>query len=95
VLAAAKHNYEAFYREELALREASQFPPYTLLMRALFANEDEAAAAFDSERALDAMEMYFTLHPEIKERALLLMELTPAPQRALPPPARTEGLAGA
>jgi len=83
VLAAAKHNYEAFYREELALREASQFPPYTLLMRALFANEDEAAAAFDSERALDAMEMYFTLHPEIKERALLLMELTPAPHARL------------
>lgn len=82
VLAAAKHDYEAFYREELAVREASQFPPYTRLIRALFTNEDEKAAAFDSQRALDAMELYFTLHPEMRGRAVL-MELTPAPHARL------------
>ena len=78
VLAAAKHDYGSFYRQELALREASQFPPYTLLMRALFTNEDEAAAVFDSKRALEAMELLLELHPHYREQ-VLLMELTPAP----------------
>jgi primosomal protein N' (replication factor Y) len=78
VLAAAKHDYEAFYRKELSIREASQFPPYTKLMRAVFANEDEKAAVFDSERARDAIELFFSLHPDLREQ-VLLMELTPAP----------------
>lgn len=82
VLAATKHDYEAFYREELAIRETSQFPPFTLLMRVVFTNEDEKGADFDSQRALDAMEMYFDLHPDMREQAVL-MELTPAPHARL------------
>ncbi len=78
VLAAARHDYAAFYEQELCLREASQFPPFTRLMRAVFTNEDEAAADFDSQRAREAMELLLELHPQYRDQVLLL-ERTPAP----------------
>lgn len=78
VLAAAKHDYEAFYREELDIRMNSQFPPFSRLMRALFTNEDERAAIIDAKTAHDQMELFIELNPDYKP-LVLLMELTPAP----------------
>ena len=78
VQAAARHDYHAFYQEELEIRQASQFPPFTRLMRALFVNEDEKAAIFDAKRAYEELELFLGLYPEF-QRQVLLMELTPAP----------------
>ncbi len=78
VQAAANHDYGAFYREELGLRQLSNFPPFTRLIRAVFANEDEPAAAFDANRAKEAMELFLELHPDSAAQVLLL-ELTDAP----------------
>jgi primosomal protein N' (replication factor Y) (superfamily II helicase) len=78
VQAAASHDYEAFYKEELSIRKNSQFPPFARLMRALFTNEDEKNAVFDARSARDQMEMFLELHPDLKSQ-VLLMEQTPAP----------------
>ena len=78
VQAAAQHDYAAFYEQEMALREASQFPPFTRLLRAVFTSEDEAAAGFDSQRAQEAMLLFLELHPDCRGQVLLL-ECTPAP----------------
>jgi primosomal protein N' (replication factor Y) len=78
VMAAARHDYGAFYKEELEIRRNSQFPPFTTLLRALFTNEDEKAAVFDAKRAHDEMSLFLQLYPDCL-RQVALMELTPAP----------------
>ncbi len=78
VQAAARHDFLAFYKEELEIRRASQFPPFTRLMRALFVSEDEKAAIFDAKRAYEELELFLSLYPDYQKQ-VLLMELTPAP----------------
>ena len=49
IVAASRHDYAAFYEEEIDFREQHGFPPFTRLVRYLFRHEKESAAALESE----------------------------------------------
>ena len=42
--AAARHDYEAFFREEILIRKLMQYPPFTDLIQVLFTSEEESLA---------------------------------------------------
>ena len=49
IQAAARHDYGAFYIEEIDFREKHLFPPYVRLARYLYRHENERSAAMESE----------------------------------------------
>jgi len=49
IVAASRHDYAAFYEEEIDFREQHGFPPFTRLVRYLYRHEKETAAALESE----------------------------------------------
>lgn len=49
ILAASRHDYGAFYDEEIDFREHHGFPPFTRLVRYLYRHDKEQAAALESE----------------------------------------------
>jgi primosomal protein N' (replication factor Y) len=49
IMAAAQHDYEAFYVEEIDFREKHLFPPFVRLARYLYRHESERAAAIEAE----------------------------------------------
>ncbi len=57
VMAAAKQDYEAFYREEMAYRKAMDYPPYCRMM--VWIAEDS-----DEERARTCMEQFYRIGKE-------------------------------
>jgi primosomal protein N' (replication factor Y) len=49
IQAAARHDYAAFYLEEIDFREKHLFPPFVRLARYLYRHENERSAAIESE----------------------------------------------
>ncbi len=49
ILAASRHDYRAFYEEEIDFREHHGFPPFRRLVRYLFRHEKEGTAALEAE----------------------------------------------
>lgn len=56
IQAAAEHNYERFYRQELAYREAQQYPPYRRLARIVFQFPTADLAEYEAQRAKRLLE---------------------------------------
>ena len=50
VRAAARQDYRAFFNEEIDYRELNQYPPFTNLVRILYANVNEQRAQKEAER---------------------------------------------
>ncbi len=50
ILAAAQHDYDAFYEAEIAFREQHRFPPFTRLVRYVVRQKNERLAALESEK---------------------------------------------
>jgi primosomal protein N' (replication factor Y) len=50
ILAAAEHDYDAFYAAEIEFREQHRFPPFTRLVRYVVRDRTERQAALDAER---------------------------------------------
>jgi primosomal protein N' (replication factor Y) len=46
---ASRHDYRAFYEEEVAFREHFVYPPYTRLIRCVYRHRQERAAAVEAE----------------------------------------------
>lgn len=55
IVHAARHDYEAFARHELALREELGYPPYGRLLRVLFEDRDPRAVKEAAQRFGDAL----------------------------------------
>jgi primosomal protein N' (replication factor Y) len=49
VQAAARHDFEAFYREEIDFRRKSRYPPFSRLARFLFRHQKEEVCAAEAE----------------------------------------------
>ncbi len=49
VRAAAKHDYAAFYAEEIDFRRVHRFPPFARLIRCIYRHQDETTCAAESE----------------------------------------------
>ena len=49
IQAAARHDYDRFYAEEIDFRQVHRFPPFTRLIRYLFRDADEATCATRAE----------------------------------------------
>jgi primosomal protein N' (replication factor Y) len=49
IMAASRHDYEAFYDEEIDFREQYGFPPFARLARYLYRHDQEQAAAIEAE----------------------------------------------
>lgn len=49
IMAASRHDYEAFYDEEIDFREQFGFPPFARLARYLYRHDQERAAAIEAE----------------------------------------------
>lgn len=47
---AARQDYEAFYREEVVMRKAAAYPPFTRIVRLLYRGEDEGAVRTAADR---------------------------------------------
>ncbi len=74
--AAANHDYEGFYRQEIEIRRADGFPPFTRFLRLVFAHEDEEACRKDMQAALEQMRAVCAGHQEWGS-CILMMEGTP------------------
>lgn len=53
ILCASRHDYEAFYRGEIRLREQIQYPPFADLFLLVFSDEDEEQAEQDARHCAD------------------------------------------
>jgi len=74
IRAAALHDYETFYAQEVEYRRELRYPPYKRLVRFLFRNPNAAQAQRDAETSAE------TLRTHITERDLTATELIgPAP----------------
>ena len=74
ILAASNHDYEGFYREEMAFRRQQMYPPLRRLARLVFYHTQRAKAQEEAQAAADL------LHAEIAARSLSDIDLIgPAP----------------
>ncbi len=53
LLAAAKHDYEDFYRSEIKIRELAAYPPFTDIFQLILSSEKEEKAIAASEKLFD------------------------------------------
>lgn len=74
IMAAAKHDYDAFYAEEIDFREKHHFPPFVRLARYLYRHEQERSAAVEAEY----MARELVRHARQREAAVDLLGPTPA-----------------
>lgn len=56
IQAAAEHDYETFYRQELAYRREQQYPPFKRLARIVFQFPTEELAQYEAQRARTMLE---------------------------------------
>jgi primosomal protein N' (replication factor Y) len=49
IQAASKHDYEGFYRDEIAFRRENRYPPYSRLIRFLYRHQDEEKCALEAD----------------------------------------------
>jgi len=74
IQAAARHDYAAFYAEELDFRRAHGFPPFGRLVRYLYRDADEARCAAEAEE----MARHLAWHARLRGAAMELLGPTPA-----------------
>ncbi|MEP7199645.1 MAG: primosomal protein N', partial [Chloroflexota bacterium] len=74
IVAAAQHDYEKFYDEEIAFRQRLNYPPFSHLVRLLYVGKGEARAQQEAES------LQRNLEQRIRQRGLADTELIgPAP----------------
>ena len=66
VTSAARHDYAAFYREEIAFRARHGYPPFKRLARLMIRNIDEGKARTEAEALANALERTLLDRPEIQ-----------------------------
>ncbi|MDQ3780142.1 MAG: primosomal protein N' [Chloroflexota bacterium] len=74
IQAAARHDYDTFYAEEIDFRRAHRYPPFARLVRYLFRGKDEAICAAESEEMARAL----ARHAYTRGIAMDLLGPTPA-----------------
>ena len=74
IQAAARHDYAAFYAEEIDFRRAHRYPPFVRLVRYLFRDPDEAICAAEAEE----MARRLARHARARGVAMDLLGPTPA-----------------
>lgn len=81
IQAACRHDYEAFYEEEIALRERAQFAPFAQILRVLVSHEDQTSAIADVAHVVARMEEALRTHPAWRTSILLMEASTSAVER--------------
>ncbi len=66
ITSAARHDYAAFYREEIAFRARHGYPPFKRLARLMIRNSDETRARTEAETLAEALERALLGRPEIR-----------------------------
>ena len=74
IQAASRHDYDAFYAEEIDFRRTHRYPPFTRLVRYLFRDADEAACAAEAEE----MARLLARHARARRAPMDLLGPTPA-----------------
>jgi primosomal protein N' (replication factor Y) len=74
IQAAARHDYAAFYAEEIDFRRAHRYPPFARLVRYLYRDADEAKCAAEA----DVMARLLAGHAHARNIAADLLGPTPA-----------------
>ncbi|CAA9568253.1 MAG: Helicase PriA essential for oriC/DnaA-independent DNA replication, partial [uncultured Thermomicrobiales bacterium] len=74
IQAAARHDYAAFYAEEIDFRRAHRYPPFARLVRYLYRDPDEATCAAEAEE----MARRLARHARARGVAMDLLGPTPA-----------------
>ena len=74
IQAAARHDYAAFYAEEIDFRRGHRYPPFARLVRYLFRDADEATCAAEAEE----MARRLARHARSRGAAMDLLGPTPA-----------------
>lgn len=78
VLAAAKHDYEGFFRQEIAERQAMWYPPFARFLRILYTAENSEDARRHGQEAFDRIRSTLWETPLWKEN-YLYAQAGPAP----------------
>jgi primosomal protein N' (replication factor Y) len=74
IQAASRHDYPAFYAEEIDFRQVHFYPPFTRLVRYLFRHENEGRCAAES----DEMARKLSRHARDRQVKIDLLGPTPA-----------------
>jgi len=74
IQAAARHDYDAFFAEEIDFRRVHRYPPFVRLVRYLYRDPDEAKCAAEAE----AMARLLARHARARSVAMDLLGPTPA-----------------
>lgn len=75
---AAAHDYTGFFQQEIAQRQATQYPPFGRLLRVLLSDEDEQTALEDARTVYRRAAQKLRARQELNEQ-VLFMDMTPAP----------------
>jgi len=78
VLRASEHDYEGFFRQEIEMRKAGLFPPFSRFARWLYCHEDEATARLDALHALGNMKDFLETN-RLYVQSVLMLDATQAP----------------
>ncbi|MGE3278922.1 MAG: primosomal protein N' [Candidatus Altimarinota bacterium] len=62
IQAAKNHDYSKFYQEEIQVREALQYPPFSNLIKLIYAHEDARKAEAEAKRMY---QQFMTFNPEL------------------------------
>lgn len=76
VIQAANHDYEAFYEEEIRMREIMLYPPFAYFSRWVFLSEDEQAARYEAENSFKKMREFLEKNPRVAE-GVISMDVAP------------------
>jgi primosomal protein N' (replication factor Y) len=66
ITSSARHDYAAFYREEIAFRREHGYPPFKRLARLLYRNADETRARMATEEMAGLLERHLLQQPKLE-----------------------------
>lgn len=76
IIQAANHDYEAFYDEEIKMRELMLYPPFAFFSRWVITSEDEDAAQYEAENLFKKMREHLEKHPDVND-SVISMDAAP------------------
>ncbi|MBN2879378.1 MAG: primosomal protein N' [Clostridia bacterium] len=76
IIHASNHDYEAFYAEEIKMRQIMLYPPFAYYSRWVFLSEDEEGAKYEAENAFKKMREYLEANPDAAA-SVISMDIAP------------------
>jgi len=92
IQAAAQHDYQGFYGQEIETRRLGMYPPFADVLRAMVVNGDAVGCRSDAMKILKAVQSEINRQDDLKE-AVLMLQMTAAPIERINEKYRTQVIA--